>query len=87
MFALNNKVALITGGGSGIGLATAQRLSAAGAKVIISNRSNTKDVASRFGAEYMCWGMNGAGRNRMRSLRPPSGSIRTLLMPGRCNLI
>jgi 3alpha(or 20beta)-hydroxysteroid dehydrogenase len=53
MFALNDKVALIIGGGSGIGLATAQRLSAAGAKVIISNRSNTKDVASRFGAEYM----------------------------------
>jgi NAD(P)-dependent dehydrogenase (short-subunit alcohol dehydrogenase family) len=36
---LENKVAWITGGGSGIGLAGAKELAAAGAKVVISGRS------------------------------------------------
>jgi len=53
MFSLADKVALITGAGSGIGLATAQRFSAAGARVVIANRSNSADVASQFGGEYV----------------------------------
>ena len=36
---LNNKVAVITGGNSGIGLATARRFIADGAQVVITGRN------------------------------------------------
>jgi NAD(P)-dependent dehydrogenase (short-subunit alcohol dehydrogenase family) len=52
MFSLAGKIALITGGGSGIGLVTAQRFAAAGAKVVVANRSNAIGIASEFGGEY-----------------------------------
>jgi 3alpha(or 20beta)-hydroxysteroid dehydrogenase len=53
MFGLENKIALITGGGSGIGLATARRFAAAGAKVVIANRSSAATAAAAFGGEYL----------------------------------
>jgi NADP-dependent 3-hydroxy acid dehydrogenase YdfG len=50
---LENKVAWITGGGSGIGLAGAIELQKAGAKVVISGRSETtlKEAMKRVKAE------------------------------------
>jgi len=46
---LNEKVAVVTGGNSGIGLASAQRLQQEGARVAISGRSQkTLDEASRI---------------------------------------
>ena len=53
MFSLAGKIALITGGGSGIGLATAQRFAAAGAKVVVTNRSDASAIVAPFGGEYL----------------------------------
>lgn len=46
MFSLNNKVAVVTGGASGIGLAVVQRFLAAGAKVIAADITNTDELAA-----------------------------------------
>src|SRR3546814_5565896 len=43
---LDGRVALITGSGSGIGFAIAQRLAAHGAKVVLSGRSRTHGEAA-----------------------------------------
>lgn len=53
MFSLESKIAIVTGGGSGIGLATARRFAAAGAKVVIANRSDSGALAEGFGAAYL----------------------------------
>lgn len=52
-FSLTGKVAVITGGGSGIGLACAQRFSAAGARVTIANRSDSTALAEDLGATFV----------------------------------
>ena len=52
MFSLENKVALITGGASGIGLAVASRFSAAGARVAIADIHDGSVVAERHGFIY-----------------------------------
>lgn len=54
MVNLENKVALITGGTSGIGLATAKYLKDAGAVIIITGRKNEKgiQVSSDYGFDF-----------------------------------
>ncbi len=52
-FSLDGKVAVITGGGSGIGLATARRFAQAGARVTIANRSDSRALADSFGASFL----------------------------------
>ncbi|NLC31785.1 MAG: SDR family oxidoreductase [Clostridiales bacterium] len=46
LFGLSGKVALVTGGGQGIGQVVAQGLAQAGAKVVIMNRANVEDTVS-----------------------------------------
>jgi 3alpha(or 20beta)-hydroxysteroid dehydrogenase len=50
MFQLDAKVAFITGGGSGIGRATAERFIAAGATVVIADIVDPSAVAAEIGA-------------------------------------
>lgn len=52
-FSLRGKVTIVTGGSSGIGLATARRFAAAGAKVVIANRGDSSSLAKEFGAAHM----------------------------------
>ena len=51
-FSLKNKIAFITGGCSGIGLAIAKRYTEAGAKVIIADRQEGKAIGEEIGAIY-----------------------------------
>lgn len=50
MFDLTGKSAVVTGGDSGIGLATAKRLSSAGARVAIVGLAPADELAESFGA-------------------------------------
>ncbi|RSU15760.1 hypothetical protein CBF29_00050 [Vagococcus elongatus] len=48
MFSLENKVAVVTGAGSGIGLATVKRLANAGAKVVIGDITEQEELAKEI---------------------------------------
>jgi NAD(P)-dependent dehydrogenase (short-subunit alcohol dehydrogenase family) len=52
---LNGVSALVTGGASGLGLATARALTTAGARVVVADlpSSNGKDVATELGGEFV----------------------------------
>ncbi len=53
MFSLQGKTALITGGTSGIGAAVAKRFAASGAKVVVTGRRNSEQVATEAGVQFV----------------------------------
>lgn len=53
MFSLSGKTAIITGGGSGIGLATARRFRKAGANIVIGDLADASEIASELGGIYV----------------------------------
>ena len=53
MFELEGKVAVITGGASGIGRAIAQRLSTAGAAVVLADIADASELAGELGGTYV----------------------------------
>ena len=59
-----NKVALVTGGGTGIGRAIAKELSSLGATVVISSRDETKckNAADEINKELVLYGNSTKGR-------------------------
>lgn len=52
MFNVKGKVAIVTGGGSGIGKATSQRLQQAGATVVVADHVDCQAEVTRWGCEY-----------------------------------
>jgi NAD(P)-dependent dehydrogenase (short-subunit alcohol dehydrogenase family) len=52
MFNLTDKVAIVTGAGSGIGAAIAQRLRKAGARVLMADINDAAQSASHWGCEF-----------------------------------
>ena len=53
MFSIEGKVAVITGASSGIGLATARRFAAAGARVILADLREGSHLASEIGGDFV----------------------------------
>lgn len=51
-FSLEEKVAVITGGGSGLGLATVKRFLEAGAKVVMADIVNQEEIAKELGCVF-----------------------------------
>jgi NAD(P)-dependent dehydrogenase (short-subunit alcohol dehydrogenase family) len=53
MFSLKGRVAVVTGGAHGIGLATVHRLASAGARVVIADISDATAVAEEIGGAFI----------------------------------
>ena len=52
LFSLEGKVAVVTGGASGIGLETVKRFLQAGAKVVIADLHDASALAAELGASF-----------------------------------
>lgn len=52
-FSLKDKVAVVTGAGSGLGLATAVRFSQAGAKVVMADINDASELAEKNGCRFI----------------------------------
>lgn len=52
-FSLKDKVAVVTGGGSGLGLATVKRFAQAGATVVLADITDKTELAEELGCFYM----------------------------------
>ncbi len=52
-FSLEDQVAIVTGGASGIGLKTVERFIAAGAKVVLADLNDASETAERVGATFI----------------------------------
>lgn len=61
MFDLTGKIAIVTGGGSGIGLATSQRLAAAGATVVIADINDCTELADQGRCHYVATDVSDEG--------------------------
>jgi 3alpha(or 20beta)-hydroxysteroid dehydrogenase len=61
MFSLSDRIAVITGGASGIGLATARRFVNAGATVVLLDRENARTLAADIGATALRVDVTDAG--------------------------
>ena len=53
MFSLKGKVAVVTGGGSGLGLATVKRFVAAGATVVMADKRDCRQLAEEIGCTFI----------------------------------
>lgn len=53
LFSLQDQVAVVTGGGSGIGLKTVERFIAAGAQVVLADMNDASGVAQEAGAHFV----------------------------------
>ena len=53
MFSLRNKVAVVTGGGSGLGLATVKRFLESGAKVVIADMADCTELAHDLACSFV----------------------------------
>jgi 3alpha(or 20beta)-hydroxysteroid dehydrogenase len=53
VFSLDGKIAIITGGGTGLGRAVSIRFARAGARIVVANRSNSSQLAEKLGGVYI----------------------------------